>query len=80
MDFIDINDLEKSLACPQCGGPLTKVSWKITAGSFDAGKEVEQTALQCLDDKEFICFEVSTGKPSEFAIFPYDADEAEEEE
>lgn len=58
--------------CPKCGGPLKKVGWKITAGAFDAGKEVEQTVFQCQEDKEFISVEVSTGKPSEFAVFDDD--------
>ena len=75
MNFVDINDLEHSLACPKCGGPLKKVSWKITAGFFDPGKEVEQTALQCPVDKEFVSYEVSTGNDSEFAIYPSEDEE-----
>ena len=54
--------------CPQCGELMKKVSWKITAGAFDAGKEVEQSVFQCPFDKNFVSLEVSTGKPSEFAL------------
>ncbi|HRV76243.1 MAG: hypothetical protein H6799_03375 [Candidatus Nomurabacteria bacterium] len=78
MNFVDVNDLENVLACPKCGGPLKKVSWKITAGFFDPGKEVEQTALQCPDDDEFISFEVSTGNLSKFAILPDDYDDGQQ--
>lgn len=56
------------MACPICGDAMKKVSWKITAGAFDAAKEVEQTVYQCVTDKNFISVEVSTGNASEFAI------------
>jgi len=58
----------KLMECQQCGAPMNKVSWKITAGAFDAGKEVEQTVFQCGADKSFVSVEVSTGNPSEFAV------------
>ena len=53
--------------CPICGSDMKKVSWKITAGAFDAGREVEQTTYQCDLDGNFISIEVSTGNDSEFA-------------
>ena len=56
------------IKCHECGAPMKKVSWKITAGAFDAGKEVEQTVFECSVDGNFLSVEVSTGKPSEFAI------------
>lgn len=56
-----------TMGCPKCGQEMRKVSWQITAGAFDAGKEVEQTVYQCTKDKNFISVEVSTGNPSEFA-------------
>lgn len=64
-DLIPANTV---MACPACGASMKKVSWIITAGAFDAGKEVEQTTYQCADDKNFISVEVSTGHPSEFAV------------
>lgn len=54
--------------CQFCGAPLMKVSWKVTAAAFDAGKEVEQTVYQCSEDKNFVTIEVSTGNPSQFAV------------
>ncbi len=64
----------QAIECHKCGGPLKKVSWKITAGAFDAGKEVEQTVYKCDKDDNFISFEMSTGNPSEFAGAYYDKD------
>lgn len=55
------------IPCRQCGSIMKKVSWRITAGAFDAGKEVEQTVYQCSKDKNFLSIEVSTGNKSEFA-------------
>ena len=56
------------IKCQECGAPMKKVSWKITAGAFDAGKEVEQTVFECSLDGNFLSIEASTGKLSEFAI------------
>lgn len=60
--------LGETLKCQKCGEPMKKVSWKVTAGAFDAGEEVEQTVFQCSVDKNFVSVEVSTGNPSEFAV------------
>lgn len=71
-DMLDIKNAlvpsNSNIKCPVCGELMKKVSWKITAGAFDAGKEVEQTVFQCSKDKNFISFEVSTGNASEFAL------------
>ncbi len=69
----DTNELVSlgAMKCPICGSAMKKVSWKITAAAFDAGKEVEQTVFQCDTDKNFISIEVSTGKDSEFALPEY---------
>ncbi|HWB39480.1 MAG TPA: hypothetical protein VG604_04575 [Candidatus Saccharimonadales bacterium] len=60
----------KDMKCHHCGGPMRQISWKVTAGSHDAGKEVEQTVYQCPEDKNTICIELTTGDPSEFAYDP----------
>ncbi len=59
--------LHDNVICHMCNGQMQKVSWKITAGAFDAGKEVEQTVFVCPEDKNFVSIETSTGNPSEFA-------------
>ncbi len=75
----DLAKIQVMMKCQKCGGQLKKVSWKITAGAFDAGKEVEQTVFQCPDDKEFISLEISTGNESEFA-FTFDDESYDQED
>lgn len=59
------------IMCHKCGEKMRKISWKITAGAHDAGKEEEQFVFQCPNDKNTTTIEMTTGEPSEFA---YDVD------
>ncbi|MGB4758954.1 MAG: hypothetical protein WBP26_02765 [Candidatus Saccharimonadales bacterium] len=55
------------IKCHECGETMRKISWKITAGAYDAGKEVEQYVFECPKDKNTTTIEMTTGQPSEFA-------------
>ena len=57
-----------SVRCHECGTPMKQISWKITAGAHDAGKEVQQFVYACPEDRNTTTVEMTTGNPSEFAM------------
>jgi uncharacterized Fe-S cluster-containing radical SAM superfamily protein len=66
-EIVTQDALKSLIVCHKCGEPMRKISWKVTAGSYDAGKEVEQLVFECSNDKNTLCIEVTTGEPSEFS-------------